>query len=415
MTDASNHPRDVLRHGAFRGFWIAVLASRLAMQILTVAVGWYIYDLTGSALALGFVGLVQFAPLAVMALPAGWVADHVDRRRILPTVLAFECAVVAAMTALLLRGALDTTALYALLALLGSARAFEQPLASSLIPLLVPAPLLKTALALNSTGSQAVIISGPALGGALYLLGPSVVFTAVTALFALACFLGMLLARRRDVDTAPISSGAAGFAALFAGLQFIRSRQEILGAISLDLMGVLLGGATALMPIFARDILEVGPVGLGLMRAAPAVGAITAGTWLAFHPIQRRMGHVMFAAVAVFGLATIGFGLSRVLPLSLICLAFLGAADQVSVVIRVTLVAVLTPDPLRGRVSAVNGLFIGTSNQLGEFESGLTAAWWGTVAATVVGGVGTLAVVALWLALFPALRRIDSVSLPKPP
>src|SRR5436190_628200 len=195
MTDVSTHPRDVLRHAAFRGFWIAVLASRLAMQILTVAVGWYIYDLTGSALALGFVGLVQFAPLAVMALPAGWLADHVDRRRILPSVLAFECAVVAAMTVLLLRGALDTTALYALLALLGSARAFEQPLASSLIPLLVPGPLLKTALALNSTGSQAVIISGPALGGALYLLGPSVVFTAVTALFALACFLGVQLAR----------------------------------------------------------------------------------------------------------------------------------------------------------------------------------------------------------------------------
>jgi MFS family permease len=412
MTDTT-HPRDVLRHGAFVGFWVAVLASRLAMQILTVAVGWYIYDLTGSALALGFVGLVQFAPLAVMALPAGMLADHVDRRRILPIVLAFECAVVAAMTVLLLRGALDTTALYALLALLGCARAFEQPLASSLIPLLVPGPALKTALALNSTGTQAVVISGPALGGALYLLGPPVVFAAVTALFALACFLGVQLARRHDVQTAPMQSGV-GFSAIFAGLQFIRSRQEILGAISLDLMGVLLGGATALMPIFARDILEVGPVGLGLMRAAPAIGAITMGTWLAFHPIQRRMGHVMFAAVAVFGLATIGFGLSRVLPLSLLCLAFLGAADQVSVVIRVTLVAVLTPDQLRGRVSAVNGLFIGTSNQLGEFESGLTAAWWGTVAATVVGGVGTLVVVALWLALFPALRRIDSVSLPRP-
>lgn len=411
MTERS-HPRDVLRHAPFARYFVAVLASRLAMQILTVAVGWYVYDLTDSALALGLVGLAQFAPMAVVALPAGMVADRFDRRRILPIVLAIECAIVAAMTLLLLRAALDTTALYALLALLACARAFEQPLGAALIPLLVPSPVLKTALALSSTGTQAVVISGPALGGVLYLLGAPLVFAAVTALFALACLLAWQLARRRDVETAPPPTGA-GFGAIFAGLQFIRSRKEILGAISLDLMAVLLGGATALLPIFARDILAVGPVGLGLMRAAPAVGAIAMGTWLAFHPIQRHMGRVMFVAVAVFGLATIGFGLSRALWLSLLCLAVLGAADQVSVVIRVTLVAVLTPDALRGRVSAVNGLFIGTSNQLGEFESGLTAAWWGTVAATVVGGVGTLAVVALWLALFPALRRIDSVSLPR--
>jgi MFS family permease len=383
----------------------------MSMQILTVAVGWYVYDLTDSALALGLVGLAQFAPLLVMALPAGWVADHVDRRRILPCVLALECAVVAAMTVLLLAGRLDAAALYVLLAVLGSARAFEQPLGPALIPQLVPGPVLKSALALNSTGGQAVIISGPALGGLLYLLGPAVVFAAAMALFALACLLAVLLARRRDVRTQPVSTGS-GFGAIFGGLQFIRSRQEILGAISLDLMGVLLGGATALMPIFARDILGTGPVGLGLMRAAPAVGAIATGLWLAFRPIRRRMGHAMFAAVAAFGLATVGFGLSRWLPLSLACLVLLGAADQVSVVIRVTLVAVLTPDHLRGRVSAVNGLFIGTSNQLGEFESGLTAAWWGTVAATVAGGVGTLAVVGLWLLLFPALRRIDNVSLP---
>ncbi len=412
MTERS-HPRDVLRHAPFARYFVAVLASRLAMQILTVAVGWYVYDLTDSALALGLVGLAQFAPMAVVALPAGMVADRFDRRRILPIVLAIECAIVAAMTVLLLRAALDTTALYALLALLACARAFEQPLGAALIPLLVPSPVLKTALALNSTGTQAVVISGPALGGVLYLLGAPLVFAAVTALFALACLLAWQLARRRDIETAPPPTGA-GFGAIFAGLQFIRSRKEILGAISLDLMAVLLGGATALLPIFARDILAVGPVGLGLMRAAPAVGAIAMGTWLAFHPIQRHMGRVMFVAVAVFGLATIGFGLSRALWLSLLCLAVLGAADQVSVVIRVTLVAVLTPDALRGRVSAVNGLFIGTSNQLGEFESGLTAAWWGTVAATVVGGVGTLAVVALWLALFPALRRIDGVSLPRP-
>ncbi|MBL8838462.1 MAG: MFS transporter [Alphaproteobacteria bacterium] len=403
--------RALLDQPVFVRYWSAVIGSRLGMQILAVAVGWYVYDLTDSALALGLVGLAQFAPMAMVALPAGVVADRFNRRRILPIVLAIECALIALMLALLLVGSLGAEALYVLLALHAAARGFETPLGSAIIPTLVPPSLLKTALAFNSTSNQAIIISGPAIGGLLYLLGPSVVFAVVTALFALACVMAVRLAAFPMAAAVPAPGG--GGMAIFAGLAFIRQRPEILGAISLDLMAVLLGGATALMPIFARDILEVGPLGLGLMRAAPAVGAIAMGTWLTLRPIQHRMGHIMFAAVAVFGLATIGFGLSRSLPFSLFCLAVLGAADQVSVVIRITLVAIMTPDSLRGRVSAVNSLFIGTSNQLGEFESGVTAAWLGVVPATIAGGLGTLAVVAAWLLLFPALRRIDTIVAPR--
>lgn len=408
--DPGRGPRALLDQAGFIRYWSAVIGSRLGMQIFSVAVGWYVYDLTDSALALGLVGLAQFAPMAIVALPAGVVADRFDRRRLLPIVLAVECLLIALMLVLLLRDALSADALYALLALHAAARAFESPLGSAIIPTLVPPTLLKTALAFNSTSHQAVIISGPAIGGLLYLLGPAVVFSVVTALFALACLMALRLAAVPMAAAA--AAPASGGMAIFAGLAFIRQRPEILGAISLDLMAVLLGGATALMPIFARDILEVGPLGLGLMRAAPAVGAIAMGTFLTLRPIQHRMGHIMFAAVAVFGLATIGFGLSRSLPLSLFCLAVLGASDQVSVVIRITLVAVMTPDSLRGRVSAVNSLFIGTSNQLGEFESGITAAWLGVVPATIAGGLGTLAVVAAWLLLFPALRRIDTIAAP---
>lgn len=411
MTDAAVHGVRALRaQTAFVRYWSAVIGSRLGMQILSVAVGWYVYDLTDSALALGLVGLAQFAPMALVALPAGVIADRFDRRRVLPFVLACECLAIVLMLALLLQGELSAERLYVLLALHAAARAVEQPLGSALIPTLVPPSLLKTALAFNSTTHQAVIISGPAIGGLLYLAGPAVVFSVVTALFAVASLMALRFAGAAAARPPP---AAANGTAIFAGLAFIRRRPEILGAISLDLMAVLLGGATALLPIFARDILQVGPLGLGLLRVAPAVGAIAMGVLLTLRPIQRGMGRIMFAAVAVFGLATIGFGLSTSLPLSLFCLAVLGAADQVSVVIRITLVAVLTPDELRGRVSAVNSLFIGTSNQLGEFESGITAAWLGVIPATVAGGLGTLAVVGAWLLLFPALRRINTIG-PEP-
>jgi len=291
----------------------------------------------------------------------------------------------------------------ALACIMGAARAFVHPTMSALLPSLVDQRQLPRALALSASARQTGVIVGPALGGALYAAGPEIVYITCAAAFAVsvAALVGMRsrrVAARREPAT---------LSSVLGGIAYIRSKPEILGAISLDLFSVLLGGATALLPIFARDILSAGPWGLGLLRAAPAVGALAMSVFLARHPLKRSVGRIMFASVAVFGLATIVFGLSWSFPLSLLALAVLGASDMISVVVRSSLVQLETPDEMRGRVSAVNSMFIGTSNQLGEFESGVTAAWFGTVPAVVLGGVGTLLVVAVWMRIFPELLHAE--------
>ena len=369
-----------------------------------VSIGWLVYAQTNSASSLGLVGLFQFLPMVCLTFVVGHVADRYDRRRIVATCQLIEGVTLFGLACGALAGWLSIHAIYAAVVLLGGARAFEQPTASALLPGVVPASVLPQAVASSSTAMQTATIIGPALGGVLYALGPAVPFS-LAALF----FLGASLAigSLRLEQPAPRREPAT-LASVFSGLSFIGKRPIILGTISLDLAAVLLGGATALLPIYARDILHTGPWGLGLLRLAPAIGALAMGFALARMPLRRKVGLKMFAAVLVFGIATVVFALSRNLGLSLAALLVLGASDNISVVIRTSLVQLLTPHEMLGRVSAVNSLFIGTSNQLGEFESGMTAALFGTVPAAAFGGLGTIAVVFLWMALFPSLRRADS-------
>ena len=374
--------------------------------MLSVAVGWQVYAITGRALDLGLVGLVQFVPSVLLALPAGHVADRADRRRV---VVLAQLAVLAAIVVLTVATAtsrIDETAIFAILFAIGVAMAFEWPAQRSLLPSLVPPGTLPRAMALNSAGDQAATIVGPAIGGALYVVGPAAVYGATGLLYVVAI---VLLARVRLVAVPPPRE-AATWRSVFAGVRFIRDNPDLLGVVSLDLFAVLLGGATALLPIFARDVLHTGPVGLGLLRAAPAVGALAMSLALARRSLERHVGTTMFAAVAGFGLSTIVFALSTSLALSIVALAALGACDMVSVVIRTSLVQLDTPDAMRGRVNSVNAVFINTSNQLGEFESGVLAAWVGAVPATLIGGIGTLVVVGLWVVLFPTLRRRQRLS-----
>ncbi len=387
--------------------WTRVLA-RVAMLVQSVAVGWQVYDLTRSPLALGLVGLVEFAPMFLLTLPAGELADRFDQRRILALSLLLE-AVSAGL--LLAYAALHPRAiwpLYAVLALFGCARGFSGPAGRSLLPFLVPPERLAKSIAWASSISQVAVIAGPAIGGFAYALGASVAYGGCLVAFLLAAAGTTLLAGRRSEPDASVL--ASRIARVKEGVEFVRSRPVVLGAISLDLFAVLLGGATALLPIYARDILHVGPTGLGVLRSAPAVGAAIVALSLVVRPLQRNVGAVLFATVAVFGIATIVFGLSTNLTLSLASLVVLGGSDQVSVFIRSALVQFATPDPMRGRVSAVSTLFISSSNELGEFESGVTAALFGTVPAVILGGVGTLIVVAVWVRLFPPLRKVDRMT-----
>ncbi len=375
----------------------------LAYQMQGVAVGWQIYSLTNSALYLGLVGLVQFLPLFLLTLAVGHAADRYDRRAI-----ARICQIIEGLAAGVLAwgshsGWLGSHGILVIMFMVGAVHAFEGPTMHALVPNLVPTHLIPRAAAWSASTFQTAVILGPALGGLLYAAGPTAVYAVVAILFfAASMFLALITIERAPAKREPVSLDA-----LFAGISFIRSRPDILGAISLDLFAVLLGGATALLPVYARDILFVGPWGLGLLRSAPAAGALTMSVLLAKSPLRHRVGRTMFIAVAVFGLATIVFGLSKSFPLSLAALAVLGAADVFSVVIRQSLVQIETPDEMRGRVSAVNSMFIGTSNQLGEFESGVTAHWFGTVPAVLIGGAGTIIVVLLWMRLFPQLRQID--------
>jgi len=367
----------------------------------TVAVGWQLYTLTGSALDLGLVGLAQFVPTVVLTLAAGQVADRYDRRAVVAVCHVAEAGAAAALAVGTIGGWLNRGSILGLVTVLGAARAFENPARAALVPRLVPAPLLSRAIASVTSAGQAARIIGPALGGALYEVGPTTVYATVTALYLVSAGIVAIV---RDAERARPPEGVT-VASLFSGIVFILRRRLVLGALSLDLFAVLLGGATALLPIYARDILGTGPWGLGLLRAAPATGALAMSLVLARRPVERDAGPILFGSVLLFGAATVVFGVSTGLVLSLVALVVVGASDLLSVVIRHSLVQLRTPDDMRGRVSAVHSLFTGTSNQLGEFESGLLAAVFGPVAAVLIGGIGTMAVAALWMHRFPELRR----------
>jgi MFS family permease len=392
----------VLRNRNLLLFMAARFCSAMATMMFSVAVGWQVYALTHSAFALGMVGLAQFLPAFLLTLPGGLAADRFDRRTLLLTSFALEILVGAVLLALALHPSTSATWIFAVIAFIGVGRAFMSPASSSLLPVLVAPENFPRAVAWNSTAFQIATIAGPALGGILYTLGPWLVYGTATGLLLLG-FLSIASLHGQW----KVRSASAGWNGLLEGVRFVFAKKAILGAISLDLFAVLFGGATALLPIFAHDILHIGPWGLGILRSLPAVGAAIMALWLAHHPIRARAGRRMFACVAIFGLCTILFALSRSFWLSAITLIVLGGVDMVSVIVRGTLVQVSTPDAMRGRVSAVNMLFIGASNELGEFESGITAAWLGTIPATVLGGVGTLVVVLLWLRLFPTLRRAN--------
>ena len=391
---------------SFLRFWAGRVAGTMANQMVQVAVGWQMYDLTHSAWNLGLVGLFQFVPALALALVSGHVADRHDRRHIVALSLTLQLVVALVLLLSTHEGWISRDLILGVSLLLGVARSFQMTAQQALTPLLVPQALLARALAFSASGMQAAIIGGPALGGFLYAAGASVVYVACTVLFVLAA--GLVWSARYDHKPAP--RAPVTLDTLLAGVRFIRAKPVVLGAISLDLFAVLLGGATALLPIYARDILHVGPEGLGLLRGAPAMGALLMSLVLARWTIRSRAGAILFACVAVFGVTTIVFGVSPWFWLSMAALFINGAVDMVSVVVRQTLVQLDTPDEMRGRVSAVNSIFIGASNQLGEFESGATAALFGPVGAVVVGGVGTLVVVGACVRLFPELRHRKSLT-----
>ena len=403
MDQEPDPSRALLAHPPFAMLWSARVLSNVGFHMLGVAVGWQLYALTGNALDLGLVGLVQFGPMLLLTLVVGQVADRCDRRLVVSVCQAVK-AVAAAVLALGATGHWQSrTSIFIVMALVGAARAFEGPTMTALVPEVVPRALIARAMAWVVSANQTAQVAGPALGGFLYALGPETAYTSACALFVVSTvLLALIHARRAERMREPLT-----LETVFSGLAFIAGRPVLLGCMSLDLFAVLIGGAaTTLLPIYARDILQTGPGGLGLLRSAPAVGALVTSVLLARHPIERRVGPALFRAVMAFGATTMVFGLSRSFVLSLCALAALGASDVVSVVIRMSLVQLRTPDAMRGRVSAAHSLFTGTSNQLGAFEAGLVATFLGTVPAVLIGGVGTITVAALWMLLFPALRRV---------
>jgi MFS family permease len=400
--------RIAFTHPDFVLFQIARFLIVAAVEMQAVAVGWQVYDITKRALDLGLVGLAQFLPGILLFLVSGHTSDRFERRKVLSMCYAGYALCSGLLLFITERGTHSVRPIYAVLILLGVVRSFNGTASRSILPQLVPEEHFANAVAWNATTFQAATILGPSVGGILYQLfhGPSAVYagamlTAVGALLSMFRIKTRPQARRREPTT---------LKTVLAGLHFIWREKLVLGAISLDLFAVLLGGAVALLPVYAREILHTGPWGLGLLRTAPGVGAAVMAVALAHRPLRGRAGPTLLWSVAGFGICTIIFGLSRSLVLSLISLILLGAADMVSVIIRATLVQLRTPDEMRGRVMAVDMVFIGTSNELGQFESGLTAQWFGTVPAVLLGGVGTLAVIALWARKFPELRRAGELS-----
>src|ERR1043165_8142086 len=378
--------------------------STLAIQVQSVAIGWQVYDMQRTPLALGLVGLCQFLPMFLLTLPAGDITDRFNQRRVYSLAAGVQALWRALFLALSLFRPDSSWMYFVVLVLFGAARGFAGPSGSSLLPFLVPPERIAKSMAFSSSFFTAATISGPGLGGFLYARGPVPIYSICIAGFVGAALIVSRLGGRRFT---PEKTDLDRFERVAEGVKFVRSRPVVLGAISLDLFAVLLGGATALLPVYARDILHVGPLGFGVLRSAPAAGAFLVAFGLTRRPISRHIGIKMFSAVAIFGLATIVFGLSRSFPLSLLALFVLGASDMVSVQVRSSLIQLATPDAMRGRVSAVSMLFIGASNELGEFESGGTAALFGTVPAVILGGLGTLAVVGLWMKLFPPLYRVN--------
>ena len=401
------------RFAAFRqrsssGFFLSRFLAAFATQIISVSVGWQMYDITGNALYLGLIGLVQFLPSLMLILVTGTVADRYNRRAIVALCMLVASLCAGALLMLTVFGAFSPWPVFAILVVFGVERAFMGPAQQSLGPNLVPAQDLPNAVAWNSSSWQTASILGPVAGGLLYGLGPLWAYGTAFAFMVLGS-LFVILIPKPQARTAP---RAVSFETILAGFRFILSEKVVLGAISLDLFAVLLGGAVALMPIFARDVLVLGPWGLGLLRAAPGIGAIVVAVWLASWPIRHHAGTIMFIGVALFGVATVIFGLSETAWISIAALMLLGAADMISVYVRETLLALWTPDEVRGRVNAVNMVFIGASNELGEFRAGTMAHAIGAVPAVVIGGVGTIAVAVAWAAMFPRLRRIDSLDAP---
>jgi MFS family permease len=400
----------VLRHAQFARFAVCRFFTTLSWQMLAVAVGWQVYSLTHDPLALGLAGLSEFLPFVCLVLLGGHVADHADRRNILVVTWSIEALCIGALLWLTLSGLRSVWPIYAVITAFGTTRAFYAPAMQSMVPTLVPREEFPRALALNATLFQIAVVSGPALGGVLFLLGPAVVFAVCLALFVITVMLVLSMGSRRAVRDST-RAGASTAHQLLEGLRFVMHQPKVLGVLSLDLFAVLFGGATALLPIFAAEILHIGPVGLGLLRTAPGVGAGLTAAVLTLRPIERHAGAYMFGGVALFGLCTIAFALSRNVALSLAALLVLGGGDMLSIYVRGILVQLNTPDSIRGRVSAINSMFIGGSNELGEFESGVTARWFGAVRAAVLGGVLTLAVVGGWMGLFPSLRKLDRLAL----
>lgn len=391
---------------SFQRYQVARLASVLSTQMAGVAIGWEVYATTHSAKALGYVGLAQFLPAMAFALPSGAVADRFERRMVVTVCHVLVALGWATLFELTRHGHASVGPVYAVLFLMGTARAFAGPASQALVPNLVPETLLGSAISIGSTVWQVATIAGPSLGGLLYGAGGA------RSVYLLA-MIGSGLAAALVASVTPIPTDrparprASSWDELLAGVRYVWNERLVLGLISLDLFAVLLGGAVALMPVFAQDILHARAWSLGLLRSAPAVGATLMALWLARRPLERHAGPWMLVSVAIFGAATIAFGLSRNLALSIAMLVVIGASDMVSVVVRQHAVQLATPDAMRGRVGAVNLVFIGASNELGEYESGLVASWVGPVRAVVLGGLGTLAVVGLWAGLFPSLRKLD--------
>jgi len=384
--------------------WTRFLGTA-ANQMLLVALGWQMYDLTGSALDLGFVGLLQFIPTLLFTIPAGQLADQVDRRMVLGASLAMQGLTAAVLTWASFTGIVGAGIIFGLSIALGISRALQAPALQAIVPSLVPKDELTQAMALSTSAMKIAVIGGPALGGFLYAAGASVVYGVCFALNLISLVTVASIPRVLHKSKEPVS-----WASVFAGFAFLWNHKVALGAISLDLFAVLLGSVTALLPIFAKDILHVGPWGLGLLRAAPAVGALAMGIFLARSPIERHVGRKLLVSIGIYGLSVLGFGLSTEFWLSLVMLAIGGCADMVSIVVRQTLVQLETPDDMRGRVSAVNSTFISASNQLGEFRAGATAAVIGAVPSVIVGGAGTVLVVVLWTRLFGELARRDRMT-----
>lgn len=401
MSDA--RALSALRYPDFKRFLVARFLATLAVQMQSVAIGWQVYALTRDPVDLALIGLAQFLPFLAAWLPAGHIVDRHDRRLILTLCYATELLCAVLLLAFTLAHMTVVWPVFAVLVLFGTARAFSMPASQAITPNLVPIESFGNAVALNSSSWQVATIAGPTLGGVLYLAGPHTVYSSVAGLLVVAV---LLMFAVRVPRTLP-SDEPTSWRTLLEGLRFVGTRRVVLGAISLDLFAVLLGGATALLPIYASDVLHVGPTGLGLLRTAPGVGAALTALALAYVSMTRHVGRWMFSGVALFGITTVVFGVSEHFALSLIALFLLGAGDMLSVYIRHMLVQLETPDAIRGRVSAVSSVFIGASNELGEFRAGMAAAWFGLKPAVVFGGVATLLIAALWTRLFPELRDID--------